>query len=307
MRTPAALTDPFASVACPICGGTGQQYRFTRNDHAVFGCPRCESEYLYPQPTDDVLNAIYNEQYFFGEREFVEASAVAELKQATARSYLDEIQSIDPRAGLSLLEIGCGSGDFLMEAHSRGMSVQGIEYSLSATAAANRRLGAPVVQAGSIDTVSLVPEAFDVIAFSDVIEHVRDPRKFIERTHRCLRPGGSVFAVTPSLDSWSRKLMGKTWMEYKVEHLFYFGRKSLTHLFVSAGFENVRFLPNYKMLSFEYINAHFRRFPVPLWTPLLGLLGHVVPPRLAQKHVRVVASGVIALARKPVTAHDFTT
>ena len=307
MHTPSALTDPLASIACPICGGAGQQYRFTRNDHTVFGCPRCQSEYLYPQPTDDVLNAIYNERYFLGEREFVEASAVAELKQATARSYLDEIQSIDPRVGLNLLEIGCGSGDFLVEAQSRGMSVQGIEYSLSATATANRRLGAFLVQVGSIDTVPLAPAAFDVIAFSDVIEHVRDPRRFVERTYRCLRPGGSVFAVTPSLESWSRKLMGKAWMEYKVEHLFYFGRKSLAHLFVSAGFENIRFLPNYKTLSFEYINAHFRRFPVPLWTPLLGLIGHLVPPSLARKHVRVVASGLIALARKPVTAPEFRT
>jgi len=87
-------------------------------------------------------------------------------------------------------------------------------------------------------------------------------------------------------------------MEYKTEQ-FYFGRESLHRLFFSTGYENVTFLPNYKVVSLEYINAHFQRFHVPLWTPLLGALNRVIPKALGRKHLRMFASGMIVLAYRP--------
>jgi SAM-dependent methyltransferase len=245
-----------------------------------------------------VLNVIYDERYFLGEREDLSPGAVDGLKRATAKLYVDQIYRVNSGPGLTLLEIGCGTGDFLAEAQSRGLSVRGVEYSEPAAAAANRKLGAQLVQTGSIDTVTLPERFFEVIAFSDVLEHVREPRRFVARVYSLLKPGGFVFAVTPSLDSWSRKLMGNRWMEYKVEHLFYFGHESLQRLFLSAGYERVTFVPNYKVLSLDYVNAHFRRFPVPVWTPFLAALGRVAPRWLAGKPVRVVASGTIVLAHK---------
>jgi SAM-dependent methyltransferase len=293
-------TDITAPAAvCPICKGDESEYRFTHHDFHVFGCSVCGVEYLNPQPDDDVLSAIYDEQYFLGERENVQADAASSLKRATAKIYVDRILTLNCRPGLKLLEIGCGTGDFLFEAQSRGMRVSGIEYSAPAVTAANRKLGAPIVKQGSIESVVLPEALFDVIAFSDVIEHVRDPRRFVRRAYSALKPGGFVFVVTPSLDNWSRKVMGRRWMEYKTEHLFYFGRKSLHRLFLSAGYENVTCLPNYKIVSLEYVNAHFQRFHVPVWTPLLGALSRAIPKPLGHKHVQMVASGIIVLAYRP--------
>ena len=40
-------------------------------------------------------------------------------------------------------------------------------------------------------------------------------------------------------------------MEYKVEHLFYFGRRSLERLLKEAGFERPLFAGNRKVLSLD--------------------------------------------------------
>ncbi len=283
---------------CPLCGAPRLLEYFHLGAYGVNYCRDCSVEFLHPQPDANVLAKIYSANYFLSDREGVEVAEVNRLKRTTAELYVDQILSTRGNQKGKLLEIGCGTGDFLMEAQSRGFEVTGIETSADATATANQRLGAPVVKRGEIETVNLLEAEYDAAVFSDVIEHVPDPRRFLSAINRCLRPGGLVFIVTPSTDSWSRRLMGRRWMEYKLEHLFYFNRKSLGYLLTSSGFSKVAFEPNTKILSFEYIRAHFRKFRVPFWTPLIELTGGIIPTKLARKHLRIVASGMVAIAKK---------
>lgn len=118
--------------------------------------------------------------------------------------------------------------------------------------------------------------------------------------YAAILPEGLIAIVTPSLDSWSRRLLGRYWMEYKTEHLTYFSRKSLRKLLENAGFSDIQFAPNYKSLNLDYVAAHFDRFPVPIATPLVRLLNRILPRVLALRPLNVVASGIVALARKRV-------
>jgi SAM-dependent methyltransferase len=224
---------------------------------------------------------------------------MAALKSATAQVYLDELIKAGAVRGTTLLEIGCGTGDFLLAAQSAGFHVSGIEISGPAAATANARLGRPCVTTGTLDTVTVPPGSVDTVAFFDVVEHVRQPVDFLSRVHKALKPGGRVILVTPSLDSWSAKLLGSHWMEYKPEHLFYFGERSLGRLFSAAGFGAVLFRPNRKVLSADYVNRHFERFRVPLFSPVMGAVRSVLPATLAHRQFQVVASGVMVLAQKP--------
>ena len=61
-----------------------------------------------------------------------------------------------------LLEIGCGTGDFLIEAQSRGFEVEGVEYSEHAATAANLRLGRRAVRVGSLEKECLTANKYDV-------------------------------------------------------------------------------------------------------------------------------------------------
>jgi 2-polyprenyl-3-methyl-5-hydroxy-6-metoxy-1,4-benzoquinol methylase len=198
-----------------------------------------------------------------------------------------------------LLEVGCGCGEFLVEAQRRGFEVSGIEISSYAAETANHRLGMERVTVGTLGGVYLPETTFDVVVFADVIEHVRDPLEFLRRVYTLLKPGGIVFLVTPSLDSWSARLLGHRWMEYKVEHLFYFSKSTIQLALEKANFVRVTTLPNVKVLSVDYVYHHFRRFPVSLLTSWVALVRKLIPERFAHRHVRLVASGLVAIANKP--------
>ena len=137
-----------------------------------------------------------------------------------------------------------------------------------------------------------------MVAFADVIEHVRDPKSFLQRVHHVLAPGGVVVLVTPALDSWSRRAMGSKWMEYKVEHLYYFSGRSIRKLLASCAFREIGIRPNRKVLTLDYLWRHFNRFKVPVVSPLITLIRRITPEALAHRHIVIPASGLIATARK---------
>lgn len=292
-----------ANPTCPICSDATSRFshRLRTNDaYGVWICPKCGAGHLEPQPSDEVLSAIYSSTYFLGERTPEGEARVAALKRATAELYFEILQDrISNRSG-DLFEIGCGSGDFLLAAQSRGWKVRGLEISPHAAATANARLGQDLVSVGTVEQMPLARAACDVAVFLDVIEHVRDPHFFLQQIHHTLRPGGIAFIVTPSLDSWSAKWMGPNWMEYKVEHLYYFGNRSIKTALEKAGFVDINVRDNPKILSLDYISHHFERFPVPAVTPMVTLTRRLTPRALAFRPIQVVASGMIATARKPI-------
>lgn len=251
-----------------------------------------------PQPSDPELAAIYSADYFLGAATAEGRAATREMKRATARQYLAEIQRYAGAATGRLLEIGCGDGDFLVEAEAAGFHVTGVEYAPAACAQARARLARGTIVCGELETAGLDAAQFDRCVLSDVIEHVRDPLAFLREIHRLLKPGGVIFIATPSLASWSARLLREDWMEFKPEHLTYFDPKTLETALFRTGFHQVLARPGWKVLTFDYVAKHFERFPVPVFTPLLRFLGGLLPAGVRKKERRVVASGMAVFARK---------
>lgn len=293
---PGTGASPATAWKCRICGAGGAAalvFRF--GDYDVARCARCTGEFLEPQPSDDTLAKIYTADYFFKNTGDEERARHRALKRATASKSFDLLMSASaPRTG-RLLEIGGGTGDFLVEAEQRGFDVTGIEFSQSSAAATAARIKGRVL-IGTLEDANLADASFDVLANSDVIEHVRDPLAFAREMRRVLRPGGTALIATPSLDSWSRRMMGRRWVEYKAEHLYYFNRLSIETLLRQAGFTAVAIRPNVKSLSFDYIAGHFEKFPIPMWSGLIGGVRRVVPSGIAHRPISIVASGMTVIA-----------
>jgi 2-polyprenyl-3-methyl-5-hydroxy-6-metoxy-1,4-benzoquinol methylase len=282
-------------LTCRICTSADIQPQFTLFNYNVMRCAQCTGEFLEPQPTDETLAQIYTADYFFARDHEADRQRHAYLKKATARKTLAFLsRPVVP--GTTLLDIGCGTGDFLCEAASAGYDVTGVEFSETSAATASSRVPGRIIH-GSIDSAAFDDASFDVVASSDVIEHVRDPLAFSREIRRILRPGGVLLLSTPDLGSWSHRLLGQRWVEYKVEHLFYLNRSSLTLLLRKVGFTSFSYSPNVKVLSAAYVTAHFERFPVPFWTPLTRWVLRLLPTPLRHAPFPIGASGITVMAR----------
>ena len=88
-------------------------------------------------------------------------------------------------AGKTVLDYGCGVGNFLQVAREHGVQIQGLEFDDVGRASAESK-GFRVEK--TIEAFE--PESFDFVYMNDVIEHLRDPVADLARIRSRIRRGG---------------------------------------------------------------------------------------------------------------------
>jgi SAM-dependent methyltransferase len=96
-----------------------------------------------------------------------------------------------------LLDVGCGTGQFLLLARAEGWDVVGIEIAKAGVEGA-RRAGL-TVHLGSLTTLALPESSFDLVTFWNVLDFVPDPVEQARAAHRILAPGGVLVARVVNL------------------------------------------------------------------------------------------------------------
>lgn len=137
-----------------------------------------------------------------------------------------------------LLDVGCGVGQLLDQAREAGWNTFGTEFTDRAVAICRERGHA--INQGPLDPSSYRRGSFDVIVYSEVIEHINNHREEFEYVYELLRPGGLLFLTTPNFNSLSRRILRDRWnvIQYP-EHLAYFTPKTLRRLMCATGFRPV--------------------------------------------------------------------
>jgi 2-polyprenyl-3-methyl-5-hydroxy-6-metoxy-1,4-benzoquinol methylase len=300
---PVDASERITLDACPLCGGRDFVPVTRIGPHPVVRCRACRLQFTNPQPSNAELAAIYGADYVLAADDSEAAGVITRSKRATADHYLDVLDAATSPPGAvrgRLLEIGCGAGNFLLQAWRRGFEVTGVEYSAFACQRARATLGDHGrVLEGEIGVVAHEAGTYDVCIACDVIEHVRAPLAFLGDVRRLLRPGGILLVATPSIDSWSARVLGKRWMEFKAEHLFYYAPDTIARELRAAGFDGIVFRRGVKKLSIEYVVHHFEKYPVTGITRSLRLLRKLLPRSWREHPFSIVASGLLVLAHKP--------
>jgi len=144
----------------------------------------------------------------------------------------------DPLApgGGDLLDIGCGTGNFLAAARDTGYAVSGTELDRSAARFAREQLGLPRVLGLTVSEFSekYPGEKFDVVTFFEVLEHQAAPVDFVEKVKSCLRPRGYIALSVPNRDRW---LTGPDVLDYPPNHFLRWNAAALRGLLSAHGFE----------------------------------------------------------------------
>jgi SAM-dependent methyltransferase len=131
----------------------------------------------------------------------------------------------------SVLDVGCSSGAFLFQLKARfagDYEVLGTDVSGAPLDYAEAR-GIPVGR-GEFPDQDFGQRQFEAISFWAVLEHLAEPRAFVERAWTALKPGGVCFVLVPNLGSLAMRWLGARWRYVYPQHLNYFSRATLERL-----------------------------------------------------------------------------
>jgi SAM-dependent methyltransferase len=142
---------------------------------------------------------------------------------------------LPPRNG-ELLDIGCGTGNFLAAARDAGYGVTGIELDRNAARFARERLGLQRVLPLTISEFAEqhLEERFDVVTFFEVLEHQAAPVEFLQKVKACVRPGGVIALSVPNRERW---LTGPDVLDYPPNHFLRWNAAALKSFLSAQGFE----------------------------------------------------------------------
>jgi len=144
-----------------------------------------------------------------------------------------------------LLDIGCGTAEFLHACKTNGWNVTGIEPSEVARKKAKEKFDLPIYP--SLQALPLGGEGgglFNVITLWHVLEHVHELEKTITEINKLLLDDGTLIVAVPNCDAWDAKKYGAHWAAWDVpRHLYHFTRKDIETLFKKYGFKLSEVLP----------------------------------------------------------------
>lgn len=119
----------------------------------------------------------------------------------TIEAWTDRVVARLRQTSLSILDYGCGTGDHVTHPLAcRSHQVLGVDCHEASIRQASRTYPLPNLSFRRADIGDLVREAmtFDLIVCSEVLEHLHDPREFLQAVRRLLRPGGGLIITTPN-------------------------------------------------------------------------------------------------------------
>lgn len=162
----------------------------------------------------------------------------------------------------SLLDIGAGTGDFLVTAKANGWQITGIEPNENAKKLA---VSKGVSFENSIEHIE--NQQFDVITMWHVLEHVPNVEHQIKELKRLLKPNGTIIIAVPNFKSFDAGYYGEFWAAYDVpRHLWHFSKTSIEKLFGKENINLVKILPMIfdsfyvSLLSEKYKNGKMNFF-----------------------------------------------
>ena len=240
----------------------------------LWRCGGCATAYLDPRPSADTVGLAYTEYFWHQppeEREQPPTSALEWVRRAMRNGYLGRALGYDLQPGSAalgavaaavpdvasalnrwvrhlrrdapaprLLDVGCASGEFLLQMRALGWDVQGMDIDDTALEQA-RRAGLRAYH-GTLEQPSkaLAAGGFDAVTLNHVLEHLPDPVAALDSARRLLRPGGVLWVATPNLRSLAHRLFGRNWLSLDPpRHLVLLSAESLVAAFTAAGLTGV--------------------------------------------------------------------
>ena len=223
--------------ACPICDNhekniflDGQDYFLTQKKFDIVECSSCGFRFTNPRPTVESAETYYQTDDYISHG--TQESGIVPMLYGIARHFalrskFGIVKRYSP--GKAILDIGCGTGEFLNYCQRKGLWCTGVEPSVKARkfAETTYRLDVKPDFLNGIDP----SVRFDCITLWHVLEHIHKLDETLKKLSRLLNKDGVLILALPNSNSYDAQYYGKFWAAYDLpRHIYHFTRESLTKL-----------------------------------------------------------------------------
>jgi 2-polyprenyl-3-methyl-5-hydroxy-6-metoxy-1,4-benzoquinol methylase len=261
---------------CPVCKTgnfepflTLKDYFLTGEEFNIVSCRECGFRFVNPRPDRNEIGIYYQSEEYISHdtaRRDLFTKAYKIARNIALRNKLSLVRKY--AKGKRLLDVGCGTGEFLAFCGRNGFDVKGIEPNEKARNFSKTRLQLETMS--SFESFDPLREKFDCITMWHVLEHVHDLDGYLENIRALLAEDGTLIVAVPNSDSTDAKHYKEFWAAWDVpRHIYHFTRESMQRLAEIAGFEIREILPQkmdsyyVSMLSEKYrhgSNRHLSAF-----------------------------------------------
>jgi len=194
---------------------------------------------LDPRPRSEAIASYYDDVYYgSGARKFIPAieRVVDRFREGRARFACRLLREMGHEGKGRVLDIGCGSGQFLARLVRSGHECHGTELSAETGRRAGQVPGLRL-HLGELERDRFPVGSFDLISIWHVLEHLAEPDRILGFCHDWLSDGGALMVAVPNIDSMQASLFRGAWFHLDPpRHLHHFGRVSLERALSDAGF-----------------------------------------------------------------------
>ncbi|BAO75560.1 SAM-dependent methyltransferases [Winogradskyella sp. PG-2] len=198
----------------------------------------------FPQPEVDKLSDYYESEDYIShtdtKRNLLE-HVYHSIRKISLKRKLKLINSFNSESK-NLLDIGCGTGDFLETALKSNWNITGVEPNAQARQIANSKTNNSVFEIEHLNKQEL--NSFDVITLWHVLEHLPNLEMHLALFKSLLKPSGTLVIAVPNFKSYDAEHYKNYWAAYDVpRHLWHFSRTSISKLYKREHLELVKTLP----------------------------------------------------------------
>lgn len=236
---------------CRACHGRTLTNIGQKDGFNLLRCRDCATVIVDPYPTDDELNAFYQNYMLTG-------SYLKKLDRKLARGRGRVKRMLRHKTvGKRFLDIGCSVGTVCAAAHQLGLKPHGIDLDADAVGHARKLFGPHATfEAAPIAALAARGEQYDMIYMSEVVEHVNDPDAFMGHVAQVLAPGGMLYLTAPDGAHFGVPKDFASWgMVNPPNHLTFFSRKGIRQLLMRHGLRiqgfSIAFKPGLKLIAFK--------------------------------------------------------
>lgn len=255
--------------SCIACGNSSVKDELVLNDYFLTGeefairyCENCGLAYTAPKPELEDISKYYKSDEYIAHSN-TNKGLINRLYHLarffSLKRKIHIMKRYHPRG--NMLDIGCGTGEFLQAGEKAGYEVIGVEPDHDARYYASSILKLDVRPERALRDFS--DDRFDIVTMWHVLEHVYDLDARMKEIKRILKNTGTLIVATPNYESYDAAYYGKYWAAWDVpRHLFHFSGLAMKKFMEKHGFDVVEVLPMkfdafyVSMLSEKYKNGH---------------------------------------------------